>query len=281
MKRILYLASVLPNRSETFVYREILALRRLGFEVETASVHAPRSDLGDTELDAMALSTRGIYSQGVVAILIDVLKEVLSHPIRSLRTFVRLWADVLFSRDLGLLRRLKILWQGLASLSLAQHIRPREVGHIHAHFAHVPSTIAMYSALHLDIGFSFTGHAVDLFPERSLLREKIQRARFVSCISEWHRDLYRSIFFRSDEDLVVVRCGVDTDSIEPTPDPNGEVFEIVSVGRLVEKKGFKVLLQALSSLSTKDVPRTRLTLVGDGPMRAELEALAATLPGAA
>jgi len=280
MKRTLYLANVLPIRSETFVYREIFALRRLGFEIETASVHAPHVGLENTELDALALSTTGIYSQGMPAILVDALREVFTHPFRSLRTFARLWGDVLFSRDLSLLRRFKVLWQGLASLSLARNVRSREIGHIHAHFAHVPATIAMYSALHLDIGFSFTGHAVDLFPERSLLKEKIQRARFVSCISEWHRDFYRSIFFRNDEDLVIVRCGVDTGSIEPTPDPNGEVFEMVSVGRLVEKKGFNVLLQALSLLSEKGVSPIRLTLAGDGPMRAELEAMAATLSGA-
>lgn len=278
MKRTLYIASVLPIRSETFVYREIFALRRLGFEIETASVHAPHLGLGTTELDTLALSTRGIYSQGAGPILMDAFREAFSHPVRSLRTFGRLWADALFSRDLSLPRRFKLIWQGLASLSLARQIRPREIGHIHAHFAHVPATIAMYSAAHLGIGFSFTGHAVDLFPDRSLLREKIQRARFVCCISEWHRDFYRSISLRNDEDFVLVRCGVDTNLIEPTPDPNGEVFEILSVGRLVEKKGFKVLLHALSSLPTKGASPMRLTLAGDGPMRAELEALAAKLP---
>ena len=278
MKRTLYIAGTLPARSETFVYREIFSLRRLGFEIETASVHGPQSGLGNAELDELAISTRGIYSRGMVPILLDVLKETFSHPIRSLRTIGRVGVDASFSRDLDLVLRFKVLWQGLASLSLARDIRSSEIGHIHAHFAHVPATIAMYSALHLDIGFSFTGHAVDLFPERSLLREKIQRARFVSCISEWHRDFYRSIFYRSDEDLVIVRCGVDTHSIEPTPDPSGEVFEILSVGRLVEKKGFDVLLHALSSLGAENPFPVRLTLVGDGPMRTKLEALASGLP---
>ena len=217
MKRVLYLASVLPIRSETFVYREIFALRGLGFEVETASVHAPRRALGDEDLDGLARATLGVYSAGSVRIVFDFLKEAIHHPIRSARTCARVLGDALFSRELSPLRRLKVLWQGLASLSLAHRIRPRGIGHIHAHFAHVPTTLAMYSAGHLGIGFSFTGHAVDLFPERALLKEKIQRARFVSCISEWHREFYRSIHDRKDEDLVVVRCGVDTSSFQLWP----------------------------------------------------------------
>ena len=278
MKRVLYLASVLPIRSETFVYREIFALRRLGFQIETASVHAPQPDLDGEDVQALAESTLGIYSQGVVRIGMDVLKEVIRHPLQSMQTYARVVGDALATQELDVLRRVKVLWQGLASLSLAHRVRPLGIGHIHAHFAHVPSTLAMYTARHLGIGFSFTGHAVDLFPERSLLQEKIQRAQFVSCISEWHREFYRSIHDRRDEDLVVVRCGVDTSSFQVTPDPNGEIFEILSVGRLVEKKGFQLLLPALASLGVEEGQPIHLTLAGEGPMRGVLEELSASLP---
>ncbi|MEE3327646.1 MAG: glycosyltransferase family 4 protein [Myxococcota bacterium] len=278
MKRVLYIASVLPVRSETFVYREIFALRRLGFKIETASVHTPHLDLGDADLDRLARSTRSVYSVGAIHVGLDVLKETLLHPVQCFGTLARVVGDAFSSKDLTPLRRLKVLWQGVAGISLARRIRPDDIGHIHAHFAHVPATIAMYSARHLDIGFSFTGHAVDLFPERSLLEEKIQRARFVSCISEWHREFYRSIHHRSDEDLVIVRCGVDTSSFPMTGDPKGEVFEILAVGRLVEKKGFAFLLAALASLGTKEGPSIHLTLAGDGPMRAELEERSTSLP---
>ena len=278
MKRVLYLASTLPVRSETFVYREIFALRKLGFEIQTASVHAPHRDLGDDELEELAASTLGVYSAGVVRIILHVLVEALRHPLRSARTLVRILGDALASRDLSFVRRGKVVWQGLAGISLAHRVRSDALGHIHAHFAHVPATLAMYASLHLDIGFSFTGHAVDLFPERSLLTEKIQRARFVSCISEWHREFYASIHRRDAKDLVLVRCGVDTSAFKMTADPQGETLKILSVGRLVQKKGFDILLNALISLGEKEGPSIELVLAGDGPMRVELESLASRLP---
>ena len=66
------------------------------------------------------------------------------------------------------------------------------VGHLHCHFAHAPATVGMYAARQLGVPFSFVGHANDLFQRRRLLRTKLRRAAFVSCISEWHRALYRS-----------------------------------------------------------------------------------------
>ena len=278
MKRVLYISSTLPVRSETFVYREIFALRKLGFEIQTASVHAPHGDLGDNELERLAASTLGVYSAGAVRILLHVLAEALRHPLRVLRTMARILGDAFTSRDLSLVRRGKVVWQGLAGISLAHRVRSDSLGHIHAHFAHVPATLAMYASFHLGIGFSFTGHAVDLFPERSLLEEKIERARFVSCISEWHREFYNSIHHRDAKDLVLVRCGVDTSALKMTSDPRGETLQILSVGRLVQKKGFDVLLNALTSLGTKGGPSIHLVLAGDGPMRVQLESLASSLP---
>src|SRR5205807_2706156 len=64
---------------------------------------------------------------------------------------------------------------------------------IHAHFAHAPATIAMYAAKQLGIGFSFTGHANDLFQRRALLKNKLKRATFVACISQWHSEFYQSL----------------------------------------------------------------------------------------
>lgn len=278
MNRVLYLANILPKRSETFVYREILALRKLGYEIDTASVRAPELDLGSPELDELSQSTVEVYSRGVIRLVADASVEVLRHPLKSMRTLMRLFGDVLFARDLRLSARAKVLWQGMASLALARRVGGRGIEHIHVHFAHVPATIGMYCSIQLRVGFSFTGHANDLFPSRTLLKEKIQRARFVNCISEWHRDFYRSIVHREDDDLIIVRCGVDTALYEVTPLPRGEIFELLAVGRLVEKKGFDLLLRALASVGREKGEQIHLTLVGDGPMWEPLQRLADELP---
>ena len=168
-KSILYLGSSLPSRSETFVYREVQALRALGIVVKTATVHAPMSDLGSEDLEQMAAESILIYSAGAGALVRDAGLTFLRQPLRSVGTLVRASMDALFSRDVQLTSRPKVLVQALAALALSERLRPHDIGHIHAHMAHVPTTIAMYAARQIGVPFSFTGHANDLFVNRSLL----------------------------------------------------------------------------------------------------------------
>ena len=64
MRAVLYLSSQLPKRSETFVYRELLALRASGLTVHAATLHAPERDLGDARLDALAAEAIPVYGAG-------------------------------------------------------------------------------------------------------------------------------------------------------------------------------------------------------------------------
>ncbi len=280
-RSILYMSGTVPVRSETFVYREIFALRSLGLDVQTASVHRPVHGLDDGRLEEMAQSTVEIYSSGVGLIVRDMLAELLTHPLRTIGTIFRCKLDAFFSTDVTMSRRLKVLWQGIAGIALAHRIRKKRITHIHAHMAHVPTTIAMYAAKQLGISFSFTGHANDIFPNRTLLKEKLERASYTSCISYWHRDFFRSIVPKPDMDYPIVRCGVDTSIYEATPAPLGEKLEVLSVGRLVEKKGFDVLIRAAGEIAQKEGAVMRVTIAGGGPEESKLKELVAGLPPSA
>ncbi|MFP6640019.1 MAG: glycosyltransferase family 4 protein [Myxococcota bacterium] len=278
MAKILYLSSEIPALSETFVYREVLALRSLGLDIETASVRSPASDLGEDALTELAQSTRPIYSLGFARTCADVLSESRHHFVRTLSTLSRVMRDALFSTDVSATGRPKVVWQGLAAIGLASRLRSTDIGHIHCHFADVPTTIGMYVALQLGITFSFTGHANDLFPGRSLLKEKLQRALFVNCISAWHRRFYQSIVARDDDALPIVRCGVDLSVCTETPAPAGDSLRVLGVGRLVPKKGFDVLLRAVRAIALSGGPSIQVTLVGGGVCEAELRKLADAVP---
>jgi colanic acid/amylovoran biosynthesis glycosyltransferase len=279
--QVLFIAPWLPKLSETFVYRELFGLRDSGVSVLGASVHAPELVWDEPRLQALAGEVAPVYGPGPLRLLLDAALETLGHPVSALRTGMMALGDAVRGRDISGLGRVKVLWQALAGLALARRIRGRGgVGHIHAHMAHVATTIAMYAAGQLGVGFSFTGHAADIFRDRSLLAEKLRRAAFVSCISRWHRAFYKAIVDRTDGEYPVIRCGVDVSEFAPSHDsPAGVLSErplILAVGRLVPKKGFDLLLRAVAAIRDQGLQMT-CCIVGDGPEREALHRLAADL----
>lgn len=265
---ILYLGGALPTRSETFVYREVFALRNRGGDIITASVHQPEHGLGEARLDALADETIGVYGPGAGALCLDAMRQCARSPIRSLFVIARATCDAILGADVPFDKRPKLIGQAIAGLALARRISGLGVRHIHAHMAHVPTSIAMYTAMAAGLRFSFTGHAVDLFSQRTLLAPKLRRAAFVACISEWHRRFYQELAELRDSKLPLVRCGVDVP--EPTQRATREVLRILGVGRLVPKKGFDVLLEALGQCGDLNF---ECTIVGDGPERDHLDRL--------
>jgi glycosyltransferase involved in cell wall biosynthesis len=268
---VLYVAAQLPRRSETFVYREVLGLRRRGrVKVSVASVHAPQRDMGEPSVDALAGEAVQVYPPGKWRLLMDAGCALTRAT--SWRALVRGAMDATWGRGVPLAKRPKVIVQCLAGLALAWRVRGRGIDHLHAHMAHVPTTIAMYAALALGVTFSFTGHAADLFRDRCLLAAKIRRSRRVICISRWHRRFYRGIAAVPVDQLPVVRCGVDVDQWGQNPIRGGRVARIMAVGRLVPKKGIDVLIRALALLRDRGVDAP-CTVVGDGPERESLDAL--------
>lgn len=270
---LLFIAPWLPKLSETFVYKEVLGLRAAGLTVATASVHAPGSAWSRPELRAMAETALPVYGPGALALLGAALREAARHPAAALDTLTLVARDAVSARDIKPAGRLKVLWQGLAGLALAARLRGQEPDHIHAHMAHVSTTIAMYAARQIGCGFSFSGHAADLFRDRALLAEKLGRADFVRCISVWHRLFYQAIVPRPDADYPVVRCGVAmTAPRREARRPPGNPPLLLGVGRLVPKKGFDLLLRAVARVIADGQP-CRCRIIGDGPELPRLEAL--------
>lgn len=275
--KVMYVAAMLPKRSETFVYRELLGLRAAGWDVDALSVRPPEVDLGTEALDALASEAEVLY-RPVVDMLRAAAAEVVRHPRSSLRTLGLAGTLALGRDDIGGLRRAKLLWQTLGVLGVAQRARAHGVEHLHAHMAHVPASIAMLLACQLGVPFSFTGHAVDIFSQRTLLRTKLTRAAFCACISQWHRRFYQDLLVESGMDtlephrLPVVRCGVDVAEFSPPASRPPGPLRIVTVGRLIEKKGFDLLLHALAK-QPSDASDFTCTIMGGGEEAGPLESL--------
>lgn len=287
LPRVALVAGVYPCRSETFVAAEVNALRQRGWIVNVVSLHRPEGSLLPTsatngrgftsDIPPLVVYERGWWRQAML--------EMMCHPLRSLMTCGLAMMDVVWPGEkMSLAARVKLLAQAAAGLSLARRLRPNGVRAIHCHFAHAPTTVGMYAAKQLGLPFSFVGHANDLFQRRALLKRKLQRASFVSCISRWHRDWYASIEPRRGEAYRLIRCGVEVEAWQtPTRRAGGlseagggglstkRTVRILCVCRLVPKKGVDVLLDTLAILLRERPGRWRLTVAGDGPEREKLE----------
>jgi colanic acid/amylovoran biosynthesis glycosyltransferase len=110
-------------------------------------------------------------------------------------------------------------------------------------------------------------------PDLIRLREKIANAAFVVGVSSFGRSqLYRYCEARDWPKVQVVRCGLDDNYVRSAPTPVPDVPRFVSVGRLCEQKGQLLLVEAAAQLR-REGRSFELVLVGDGPMRTEVEAL--------
>ncbi len=262
MPTIAYIAGQFPLRSETFVYREVRELRRRGWTVHTFGLSVVKEETPADLLD-LRQSTSIVYDDG------SPLGKVLAHPLGSLGGLL----DAAHaSEPTPINSRLKLVIQSAVGAELAKKLKSLGIEHVHAHFAHAPASIAMYAARAAGLNFSFTGHANDLFQRRQLLRKKLRRASFVSCISRWHRDLYLSLVRRSEEAFPIIRCGIDTDSFAPVERAPSAIPRLITVCRLVEKKGVDALLRALARLR-QNHQETHLRIIGDGPLRKKLESM--------
>lgn len=282
MERTLaYIAGEFPSRSETFVYREVRELRRRGWTVHAVSLHAPHEQTIPGLQDLYEDVTVVYGSDGPAGTVRRSLAELVRHPFNALKTLAGAAGNALAPEEpLSLPSRLKLLAQAFAALGLARELRARGVEHIHCHFAHAPATLGMFASRQMGTPFSFTGHANDIFQRRSLLRVKLLRARFVACISEWHKAFYEQIVGSASDRFQVIRCGVDVSRWKenPPPAPAGAApLRVLTVCRLVEKKGVDTLIRGLHLLGQKSGVAWQLTVAGDGPSRAGLEGLAREL----
>jgi colanic acid/amylovoran biosynthesis glycosyltransferase len=271
---IAYLAAKFPYPSETFVYREVRELRRRGWKITTVSLNDPPPPR--TGYEDLYESTIVLYGPGLGSTLSNAAAETLLHPLHSLKTLLMSICDAISPGEpAGFTTRIKFPIQAIAALGLARRLRKSGVKWIHCHFAHAPATVGMYAARQLAIPFSFTGHANDLFQRRAILLRKLQRCAFVSCISRWHEELYKSIDPAVAPKCELVRCGVETGDWKPRENSTqAEQLRIVTVCRLIEKKGIDTLIKAFGELNHRKVPAT-LKIAGTGEYEARLRSMAA------
>ncbi|MCR4405517.1 MAG: glycosyltransferase [Anaerolineae bacterium] len=263
MPIIAYVSQQFPCLTMTFIYREVLALRRYGLTIRPISTWRPPAGVMSEEAVELIGETFYIFPLPWLRLLGNHLHYLLTRPGRYLGTLGRL---VLFNRE-PLRHRLRLLVHFIYAVRAAAEIERCQAQHIHADFALNAATVAMVASWLTGRPFSFTAHAADIFVDPILLREKIAAASFVVSISEYNKRHLVSI--AGDNGVAgkihLVHYGLNIDQFTPNPNrkPNA-VPVLLTVGRLVEKKGLQYLVKACRILVEQGYEFECL-IVGQGP----------------
>jgi glycosyltransferase involved in cell wall biosynthesis len=268
---VVYVVKGFPRVSETFVLQEVQELVRQGEQVTICSLRRPSADWAPHP-GADDLAARTLYlpegAPRVARLAAAAIALVAGAPRRALSVLGWTLRWSLRERDLRYLAR-------FAEAAYLRTRTPPDAAHIHAHFANDPATIALLLGRLIDRPFSFTGHAYELFEQRTPdLRAKVAEARFAVGVTEYTRRHLASLARVEDAPKVVlVRNGVDPRRFRPRErDPNGLPL-LIAVSRLVAKKGLDTVIDACALLAARGLD-FRCEVVGDGRLRSALEAQA-------
>ena len=269
--KIAYFVNQYPKVSHSFIRREINALERLGIEVERYALRTDAAELVDKkdkeELSKTTYLLRESFGVFLKACFILFLKNPL-HFFKTVVSTVKLG----WNSDRGLLRHFVYFLEAclLVRWSLAS-----KVTHIHSHFGTNSTTVVMLAHLLGGPKYSFTVHGPEEFdkPEFISIGEKIKHATFVAAISSFGKSqLFRWIEHDLWDKVKVVHCGLEKAFYDIDIEPATQNKRMVCVGRLCEQKGQLLLVEAAVKL-IEEGEELQLILAGDGPMRADIEAL--------
>jgi colanic acid/amylovoran biosynthesis glycosyltransferase len=275
--RLVYLLSCYPAVSHTFFLSEIRELRKQGFTVEAASINPPDRPLSSMPAAEVEEAGKTFYikSAGAARATAIAAKTILLRPavfLRGLVAALRLgrWDPT---------ATLFALFYFAEALILGDWMRARGHRHLHIHFCGPVATVGMLASVAWGFSYSLTVHGPDEFydVEKFYLRQKVERASFILCISDFCRSQLMRIAAPEHWDKMhVVRLGIDPAIFFPTrksQESEQHTLEILCVGRLVPSKGQLILLQACALLHAQG-HSFRLRLVGPGPDREHLETFA-------
>lgn len=274
--KIAYLVNTYPRGSQTFIRREILALERLGWSIHRFALRSDRAALVDPADMSEDARTEHILEAGAAKLVGSALGWMVRSPraaVRALRLALACGAQGAGGTP-GTGGRLRHLVYLLEAAHLARRCHDLRLSHVHAHFGTNSATVAMLAAEMDGPGYSFTVHGPEEFdaPRALSLGAKADHARFVVAISSFGRSqLCRWAAADTWPRLHVVHCGIEPWRFgPPSPMPAGGPH-LVAIGRLAEQKGFALLIDAVAQV-VPELPGLRLTLVGDGELRPQIEA---------
>lgn len=255
-----------PRISETFISNEIRLLEEMGFTIHIYSMRAPRENFAHESIKQIKAGVTYLPSSmilGLPALLWHNARLFLRMPKRYVDCLKLMWSRFKLAPKKH--TWIKHMLQGGYIMQKSVIDDGVDIGHLHGHFAHTPTTVTMYAAMLADVPFSFTAHAKDIYtqdPRR--FQDKIDLAKFVVTCTKYN-ERYLNRVSESGKPVHCVYHGINLDLFSPNGRPTEAKppYRILTVARFVEKKGLDTVLHALAKLRDEGLEFT-YTLVGEG-----------------
>ncbi len=267
-----YILLWFPNPTETFIFREVDNLQRLGMPLRVYTLYGPWKKNLSSEMDKAPVEVRRLGSRSVFRILADIGHWYSRNPALVRHLFRTAW----LRRWRGIEKTAENIWAFLCGFHLARRVEADGIEHIHAPWANGPATAAWVASKLTDVPFTFTARAWDIYPPDALISDKIRDASFVR--SETAANIRHLTAF-ADGHTSKFRLTYNGVPFQPRQVAAVKMqapYKLLSVGRLVRKKGFDQLLHAVRMLADQGLD-IQLTIAGSGPLGRKLEALARQL----
>ncbi len=269
-----------PRLSETFVAQELAALEAKGQQFQIWSLRHPANEKRHPLHEQVVAQVRYVP---------EYLHQEVWRVFRSWLTCRRLpgyaAAWKIFRADLRRdFTRNRIRRFGQACV-MAKEL-PDSMRAIYAHFLHTPSSVARYAAIMRGIPWSYSAHAKDIWTAPDWeLREKLDSksygaafgvtctaigAKYLRSIADTLADSLADSSGSNKDRVELVYHGLDLSRFPSPPERIVDESELhlLSVGRLVEKKGYDRLIAALAQLP--DTLHWKLTHIGGGELKGPL-----------
>lgn len=254
-----YVVKRYPRYSETFIVNEILSHERAGAKIHIFALRPPNDTHFQDIISKVKAPVHYLPSSKLKA---DSWLQMVASLVPSLPGLRQHLADNLDhdAREL------------LQAVLLAEQVRLLGISHLHAHFATFPAEVTRLAALFAGITYSFTAHAVDIFHDTistADLQQKFSDAAFSVTVSDYNVNYLRERLGSIPSTIHRIYNGMDLSRFS-WKSPLERPPEIISVGRLVEKKGFCYLIDACSVLKQRNID-FRCQIIGMGTLKSELE----------
>ncbi len=263
-----------PRISETFISNEIRLLEKLGFEIHLFSMRRPREKFTHDSVKQIRAAVDYLPET-----LIKPLPRLVYHNLCLAAKNPAVYGAALKTAYRRFLRTRKsaTLKHLLQAGYLVHRLLPeRRVTHLHAHFAHSPTSVAMFTSRLTGIPFSFTAHAKDIYTsDPRQIREKIGLARFVVTCTEYNRKHLRELCDGSATAIHRNYHGIDIrlfSAKKAPPKIPVPPFQILTIARLTAKKGLPTIYKALRILCDQGICLHH-THIGGGEDRDKVNSL--------